>query len=125
MAYVVASQTHQIKLVTAVTYTLTVLVKDRITGKPVSEASVAVNTTEQKTDLEGYATFPPLSEGTYKLKVTKSGYMSASASIDLKEDTEVTVALIPIWAIALGLVGAAVAGTVVIAAVKKKEGTKV
>jgi len=93
---------------------LTVLVKDMVFKKPIEGAKVSVNTTVALTDASGIAVFDALAPGSYTLSVSASDYKSETRSIDLTEAGKVEeVHLLPLWAIAAGVVGVGAVGIVV------------
>lgn len=93
---------------------LTVLVKDMFFKKPIEGAKVTIDTTEATTDASGMAVFDALASGTYTLTVSTRDYKSESRTVDLTMLGKVEeVHLLPMWAIAAGVVGAGAVGIVV------------
>jgi hypothetical protein len=100
---------------------LTVIVKDMIMKKPVVGAKVVIDTTEAITDDLGMAVFEALTSGTYTLTVSARDYKSASRTIDFTTAGKVEeVHLLPMWAIAAGVVGAGSVGLVVAVKLSKR-----
>lgn len=79
-----------------VAYTVTVYVRDSATNLPVAGASVSLNAFSGSTDERGYVTFSNVPAGTYTLKVSKSGYLSYSKTVEITADTTLEVPLEPI-----------------------------
>ena len=90
---------------------VSVVVKDRITGKLIEGALVRVNETDVTTDVSGLAEFKELPPGEYVISVSASGYKTTTKK---GEFTFTTIALWPLWSIGLGIVGTAAIGVVVI-----------
>lgn len=106
--------TSEIKTV-YVAYALTIKVKDIITRKTVAGATVTVNTTSATTDETGTAAFETLPPGTYTVEVKHSSYWTKRFSVTLTETGESReVSLIPLWSIGLGVVGGAMALTLIV-----------
>lgn len=100
---------------------LTVVVKDIVTKKQIVGAKVVVDTTEAVTDDSGTAIFDGLASGTYTLTVSARDYKSESRTIDLTMLGKVEeVHLLPMWAIAAGVVGASSVGLVVALKLRKR-----
>jgi len=101
----------------------TVVVKDMVTKKPIVGAKVTVNSTEALTDGSGTAVFEALSPGNYSLTVSAGNYKTASKTVDLTTLGKVEeVHLLPLWAIAAGIVGACGVGLVVAHKALKRRG---
>jgi uncharacterized membrane protein len=82
---------------------------DVLTGKPVTNAKVTADSTEYTSDNGGLVVLN-LPDGTYKVVISSSSYLSKSVSVTLPMTQPLTVQLIPVWSIALGAVaGASVA----------------
>lgn len=95
-------------------YALTVTVKDIITRKPVTDATVTVDTYTATTDETGTAMFETLPPGTYTVEITHPSYLTKTFSLTITEAGEAKeVSLIPIWGIGLGVVGGGILVTVV------------
>ncbi|RLF10588.1 MAG: hypothetical protein DRJ62_04905, partial [Thermoprotei archaeon] len=75
-------------------YTLTVHVLNAKTNTPVEKALVTVNGVSKYTNDEGVATFT-LSKGTYTVTATHELFQSASKTVNLDKDKEVTLRLNP------------------------------
>jgi len=100
---------------------LTVIVKDIIFKKPIEGARVVIDAFEAVTDTSGMATFDALSPRTYTLTVSARDYKSETRTVELTAaGMVVEVHLIHIGAIALGIVGVASVGLVVLHKVLKK-----
>lgn len=92
---------------------LMVLVKNMVTGKPVSGASVVVNGFEAVTDETGVAVFEIVPPGSYAIRVTAPGYIESSKRVELTEaGAVVEISLMPIWVIPTGV--AAVGGLILV-----------
>ena len=100
---------------------LTVIVKDILFKKPIEGAKVVIDTSEVMTDASGMAVFDALAPGTYTISVSARDYKSESRTIDLTVLGKVEeVHLLPMWAIAAGIVGAGSVGLVVASKLRKR-----
>jgi len=107
----------------------TVIVKDRIFKKPIEGAKVSVDgrmfggPIETLTDATGTAIFETLAPivGNYTVTVSASNYKSETRSVPLTEAGKVEeVHLLPMWAIAAGVVGVGAVGVVAAVKLRKK-----
>ena len=95
---------------------ISITVVDALSRKPLSDARVLVDEVEKFTDDVGITVYDPLAPGTYKIRISKSGYKGATKTVKLAEEgLALTVGLWPWWAISLGLVVGTGVATIVIA----------
>jgi len=100
---------------------LTVAVNDLITRKPVVGAKVVVDTTESVTGDSGIAVYDTLTPGIYTLTVEARDYKSETRMVQFTAAGKLEeVYLLPLWAIAAGVIGVGAVG--VVAAVKLRRG---
>ncbi|MBX5328628.1 MAG: carboxypeptidase-like regulatory domain-containing protein [Candidatus Bathyarchaeota archaeon] len=79
-------------------YDLTVKVIDANTLDPISGAMVTANGPEYREDftgLDGKVKFEDLLAGGYSVGASKTGYVPASVMVEVSEDTEITIRLVP------------------------------
>lgn len=83
---------------------LTIRVLDSVTGKPLKDARVTVNTSEALTDESGLAVFGELAAGTYTVLVRHGVYKETTKTVTFTPGELITIKLLPYWAIGLGIV---------------------
>ena len=105
---------------------LTVVVKDMVLKKPVEGAKVTIDTNEALTDASGMAVFEslmyvlPPGVTTLTLTVSARDYKSESRSVDVTVLGKVEeVHLLPMWAIAAGVVGVGAVGLVAVTRLRR------
>ncbi len=79
-------------------YDLTVKVVDANTNDPISGAMVTANGPEYRegfTGLDGKVMFDDILAGGYSVGASKTGYTPASVMVEISEDTEITIRLMP------------------------------
>lgn len=85
---------------------LTVLVKDKISGKAIEGAKVTVDTEEKVTLASGLAVYGELPVGTYEITVSKGGYKGWKKKVTFEPGTIIEAGLWPWWVFGAGAVAA-------------------
>jgi len=81
-----------------VKYKLTVNVVDATTNDPISGATVTADGPETRSDVTdgGEVVFADIQAGSYQVSASKTGYASASTTVELTADTSITLKLAPL-----------------------------
>jgi membrane-associated protease RseP (regulator of RpoE activity) len=80
-------------------YVLTVLVVNSENNTPISDVNVwiqGIETLEDTTDTNGRLTFQNIPAGGYTISISKNGYETGSAKLEIDNDTNATLSLQPI-----------------------------
>jgi hypothetical protein len=80
-------------------YSLTVTVLDQLTSNPIVGANVSIvgpQTLSNTTEAGGQAEFEKILAGTYNVTASMTGYQSASVTVSVTNNTDVTIRLTPL-----------------------------